>query len=144
MLSFIFIQNAPNWAVWQHSLKLPWSGFLQQEKKVFGLCFYLPHLLSDPSGLTGWPTSRPCTAFLGNVESHLLIQSPASDHQLLANPGLWSVQSLMWSMGFPPTSTPSKDPGKLLSRSKFGHGKSRQLREGLAPPLSIPQGWTHC
>ena len=79
-------------------------------------------------------------AFLGNIESHLLIQGPTSDRQLLADPGLWSVQSLIWSMGFPPTSTPSKDPGKLLSGSKFGQGKSRQLQEGLAPPLSIPQG----
>lgn len=38
-------------------------GFCNRNKRYLDFAF-IYHILSDPSGLTGWPTSRPCTASL--------------------------------------------------------------------------------
>lgn len=107
---------------------------------MFGLCLFITSL-SDPSGLTGWPTSRTCTAFLGNIGKPF-----ANPEPLHLTVNSWQTQGcgqynhLMWSMGFPPTSTPSKDPGKLLSRSKFGPKKIQATPRGLSPTTQHPTG----
>lgn len=130
---FISIQDIPSLAVWWHSFRYHDVGFCSRKKGVRTLLLFttsfewplwshrLAHILT-------------CTeAFLWNIESHLPTQTLNS----WQTPGCGQYNHWCGLWASPPTSTPSKDPGKLLTGSQFGCGESRQLLE-VWPHHSVP------